>query len=116
MINVAVSFSDYRARRDLTPDGKPIITPTSRLLPVRAGNAPAMLKIAVVDEEKLGNTLMISWNGHGAARVLAHSGDAILMERAEHGPSLANLARDGDDDEASHIICSVVTKLHEARH
>jgi streptomycin 6-kinase len=108
-------FSDYLARWDLTPDGKPTITPTSRLLPVRAGHVPAMLKIAVIEEEKLGNTLMIWWNGHGAARVLAHSEDAILMERAERGPSLADVARNGEDDLASRIICSVVAKLHQAR-
>jgi streptomycin 6-kinase len=115
VVNVAVMFSDYLARWDLTPDGKPIISSTSRLLPVRAGHVPAMLKIAVIEEEKKGNTLMIWWNGHGAARVMAHSEDAILMERAEHGASLADVARDGEDDEASRIICSVVAKLHEAR-
>jgi streptomycin 6-kinase len=37
------------------------------------------------------------------------------MERAEHGPSLADVARNGEDDEASRIICSVVAKLHQAR-
>jgi streptomycin 6-kinase len=113
--DVAIMFSNYLARWDLTPDGKPIITPTSKLLPVRAGLWPGMLKIAVIEEEKVGNKLMTWWNGHGAARVLAHSEDAILMERAEHGPSLADVARDGKDDEASRIICSVVAKLHEAR-
>jgi streptomycin 6-kinase len=115
VVNVAIMFSDYLARWDLTPDGKPIITPTSRLLPVRAGHVPAMLKLALIEEEKLGNTLMIWWDGRGAARVLAHSEDAILMERAEHGPSLADVARNGEDDEASRIICSVVAKLHRAR-
>jgi streptomycin 6-kinase len=50
---------------------------------------PAMLKVGIVDEEKLGNQLMIWWNGKGAARVLAHAEDAILMERAEAGVSLA---------------------------
>lgn len=38
---------------------------------------------------------MIWWNGDGAARVLGHAEDAILMERAEEGLSLADLARDG---------------------
>jgi len=42
-----------------------------------------------VDEEKLGNQLMIWWNRKGTARVLAHAEDAILMERAEAGVSLA---------------------------
>jgi streptomycin 6-kinase len=73
---------------------------------------PAMLKVGVVGEEKLGNQLMIWWNGEGAARVLAHAEDAILMERAEAGVSLADVTRDGRDDEASRIICAVLRQLH----
>jgi streptomycin 6-kinase len=65
-----------------------------------------MLKIAVLDEEKRGGALMNWWNGHGAARVLAHAGNAILMDRAENGASLADFARDRRDDEASRIICA----------
>jgi streptomycin 6-kinase len=80
-------FSDYLERWKLTPDGEPIATPTSRLLPVRWRGSAAMLKIAV--SQRLGGLLMVWWNGKGAARVLAHTGDAILMERAERGPSLA---------------------------
>ena len=38
----------------LTPDGKPIVTATSKLLPVRVNGLPAMLKIAVHYEEKRG--------------------------------------------------------------
>jgi streptomycin 6-kinase len=108
-------FKDYQARWDLTPDGAPVITPTSRLLPVRAGGAAAMLKIAVLDEERLGNRLMGWWNGEGAARVLAQDADAILMERAEAGRSLADIARSGGDDAASRMICSVLAKLHAPR-
>jgi streptomycin 6-kinase len=108
-------FSDYLERWELTPDGKPIITPTSRLLPVRSRGAPAMLKIAILDEERLGGLLMVWWNGLGAARVLAHGKNAILMERAETDTSLADVARNGRDDEASRIICAVLAKLHAPR-
>jgi streptomycin 6-kinase len=108
-------FGDYLERWGLTPDGEPIVTPTSRLLPVRAGGVPAMLKIAVLDEERLGNLLMTWWNGHGAPRVLAHGDEAILMERAEDGTSLADAARSRGDDEASRVICSVLAKLHAPR-
>jgi streptomycin 6-kinase len=108
-------FDHYLERWDLTPDGEPIITPTSTLLPVRSGGVPAMLKIAALDEEKLGNLLMIWWNGHGAARVLAHGESAILMERAEDDASLADVARKRGDDAASRVICSVLAKLHAPR-
>jgi streptomycin 6-kinase len=48
------------SRWDLTPDGEPVITPTSRLLPVARVGMPAMLKIAVLEEERTGN-LVMNW-------------------------------------------------------
>ncbi len=75
-------FDKYLARWQLTPEGQPIITPTSQLLPVRAGDVSAILKIAVHEEEKRGNLLMSWWAGRGAAPVLAQDTDALLMERA----------------------------------
>jgi streptomycin 6-kinase len=108
-------FSDYIERWALTPDGDPFTTNSSRLLPVRWGGLPAMLKIAVLEEEKLGGLLMNWWNGHGAARVLAHAENAILMDRAENAASLADFARDRRDDEASRIICAVLARLHAPR-
>jgi streptomycin 6-kinase len=108
-------FAEYLARWDLTPDGDPIATYASRLLPVRQHGAPAMLKVAVHPEEKFGGLVMAWWHGHGAARVLAHDGDAILMERATGTTSLADLARHGRDDEATRIMCAAVAKLHAPR-
>jgi streptomycin 6-kinase len=108
-------FSEYLTRWGLTHDGDPIVTRNARLLPVRRHGLPAMLKIAVEDEERLGGQLMIWWEGEGAARVLAHHGDALLLERAGGEASLAHLAHHGHDDEASRIICSVVAKLHAPR-
>jgi streptomycin 6-kinase len=108
-------FTDYLQRWDLVPDGEPIVTPTSRLLPVRMGGTPAMLKVAILDEERRGNQLMVSWNGVGAARVLTHDDHAIVMERAEDGVSLVDTARNGGDDEASSVLCSVLAKLHAPR-
>jgi streptomycin 6-kinase len=70
-------FNAHLERWGLTPDGEAIITSTSRLLPVRANGLLAMLKIAVLDEERRGNRLMVWWEGHGAARVLAAAEDAI---------------------------------------
>jgi streptomycin 6-kinase len=72
----------------------------------------AILKIAVDVEEELGNELMAWWNGQGTPLVLAREGKAILLERARDGGSLADLVRDGHDDEATRIICAVIEKLH----
>lgn len=108
-----LKFNDYLDRWDLTPDGDPIITHSSQLLPVRQGDTPAMLKIAVESEEQFGGHLMSWWAGRGAARVLGHEGAALLMERAENNLSLAELARSGRDDEASRIICEAIAVLHK---
>ena len=105
-------FDEYLARWALTPDGDPIVTQSSRLLPVRRQGAPAILKVAVSPEEKLGNRLMMWWDGHGAARVLARDDDALLLERAMGSNSLSHFARNGRDDEASRILCSAIAKLH----
>ena len=108
-------FQDYLARWQLIPDGEPIATPTSHLLPVIHNNAPAMLKIALEAEEKNGGALMAWWNGGGAARVLAHDGDAVLLERATGTQSLSEMARSGRDDDACRILCGVVARLHAPR-
>jgi streptomycin 6-kinase len=108
-------FNPYLSRWDLVPDGDPIVTRSSRLLPLRYCGAPAMLKIATEEEEQRGNALMIWWNGDGAARVLAHDSDALLLERATGTRSLTAMAKDGNDDEASRILCAVAARLHAPR-
>ena len=74
-----------------------------------------MLKVADEAEERAGGLLMTWWDGDGAARVLAHGGDALLLERAEGRRSLTDLVRQGRDDEASRIISAVVIRLHGPR-
>ncbi|HAU0495591.1 TPA: 3'-kinase [Legionella pneumophila] len=86
-------FQPYLEKWTLFPDGKPIITPSSHLLPVKYQNTPCMLKVALIEEEQIGGEVMVWWNGQGAA-------------------SLAAMVKQGKDDEASQIICSVVSKLH----
>jgi streptomycin 6-kinase len=45
----------------LLPDGEPIRTHSSRLLPVRQYGVAAMLKVAQEPEEKFGAQLMVWW-------------------------------------------------------
>src|SRR3954451_24984406 len=105
-------FEPFLSRWSLTPDGEPIVTHSSSLLPVRRGEEPAMLKIAHGEEERNGAALMVWWEGDGAARVLAHVGDATLLERAMGTRSLETMVRDGRDDDATRIICSAAARLH----
>jgi streptomycin 6-kinase len=109
-------FGKYLTRWRLVADGDPIITRSSRLLPVRMDEIPAMLKIAIEAEEKFGGLLLKWWDGQGVAQVFAHEDEALLMERAEGPASLAEMAGDmapgGGDDEASRLICAVIARLH----
>jgi streptomycin 6-kinase len=108
-------FEDYLDRWRLDPDGEPITTATSHLLPVRRDGVPAMLKVATEPEERRGADTMTWWDGDGAAHVLAHEDDALLMERAEGSTSLENMVRSGRDDEATRIMCQVAARLHAPR-
>jgi streptomycin 6-kinase len=108
-------FDDYLSRWNLIPDGSPIVTQSGRLLPVRHRGEPAMLKLATEEEERVGVMLMEWWDGDGAARVLAHDDDALLLERADGAASLADMARNGRDDEACRILCAVAARLHAPR-
>jgi streptomycin 6-kinase len=99
----------------LIPEGDPIITHASHLLPVRWQGRAAMIKLALDVDEQGGAQVMRWWEGEGAAQVFAHEGDAILLERAEGKGSLMHMALHGEDDEASRIVCDVVRRLHLPR-
>ena len=108
-------FDAYLSRWKLIPDGSPIITTNARLLPVRYGGEPAMLKLAIAEEERAGHMLMEWWDGDGAARVLARADEAVLMERAKGTATLADMAYAGQDDEACRKLCAVAARLHAPR-
>jgi streptomycin 6-kinase len=113
-----VSGEDFTRWIDLwrlTPDGEPFTSLGGRLLPVRQAGVPAMLKVSHAPEEIAGGALMSWWAGQGAAPVLAHEGEALLMVRAMGSGSLADMARNGKDDEASRIICTALNGLHAPR-
>lgn len=112
---VFVMFDSYLGRWNLVADGSPIVTRNSRLLPVRQGAEPAMLKLATEDEERLGGALMEWWDGDGAARVLARHDDALLLERAEGTSNRAEMARAGRDDESCRVLCTAAERLHVTR-
>lgn len=106
------SFKKHLQCWNLTPDGNPISTHSSDLLPVIYQDQKAMLKIAKSLEEERGNALLAWWNGQGAAPVFLHEGPTILMERAMGQKSLIQMAKNNQDDQATEIICAVVQKLH----
>jgi streptomycin 6-kinase len=109
------AFEPFLTRWNLTADGEPIVTFASKLLPVRRGTVAAMLKVTQEIDERTGGELMRYWDGDGAARVLEYDGDGLLLERATGSGSLIAMVKDGRDDEASRIICTVAARLHAKR-
>jgi streptomycin 6-kinase len=110
-----MDFTKHITRWGLVPDGDPISTHSSDLLPALRDGLPVMLKIARPKEEQDGALLMHWWGGRGAARVLELEGDALLMERATGPKSLNAMVRDGNDDQATRILCSIASELHAPR-
>ena len=90
-----MNFDKHIVRWGLVPDGDPISTHSSDLLPALKDGVPVMLKIARPEEEQSGALLMKWWGGQGAARVLELEGDALLMERAIGPRSLNGMVREG---------------------
>ncbi|WP_309644749.1 aminoglycoside phosphotransferase family protein [Phenylobacterium sp.] len=109
-------FQPWLDRWGLSPDGEAFSTPYTRswLMPVRRGREPAMLKLAYEVEEQRGGGLMAWWAGEGAARVLAHHGEALLLERAMGRGDLVEMAGT-DDDGATAILCRAAMALHAPR-
>ncbi|WP_337188968.1 aminoglycoside phosphotransferase family protein [Phenylobacterium sp.] len=111
------AFQPWLARWGLEPDGEPFVTPYagSRLLPVRQvgvqGSVAAMLKLASSPDERRGARLMAWWAGQGAAPVLAHDDDALLMLRADGDGDLVQ----SPDEAAFPRLCAAVAALHRPR-
>ena len=96
----------------LIPDGLLLTTRSSWVLPVRHHGSLAILKVARIPDEQAGYGLMTWWDGQGAAKVLASSSIALLMERSTGTRNLARMAWSGQDNEACQIICDTAARLH----
>lgn len=112
---LAAVFAPWLARWGLEPDGAPIVTPSSKLLPVRRGGDALMLKAAMHPEEIAGHAVMGWWDGQGAARLQAAQDDAVLLERVVGERSLVAMAERGEDLAAMRILCDAAAALHAAR-
>lgn len=114
---VSAEFEPWLARWGLTPDGAPFRTgyTGNRLMFVRRGGEPAVLKLSDHAEERRGAETLAWWAGEGAVRVLAAEFPALLLERACGPRSLADMARQGSDDAASRVLCAVADRLHTPR-
>jgi streptomycin 6-kinase len=100
----------YIAHWRLRPEGPPFYTAAGALQPVRWRSEPAMLKIALNDDEARGNRLMAWWNGGQAARVFGQHGAALLMERL--GPPLTASMSIETDEQCCLTLCRTACGLH----
>jgi streptomycin 6-kinase len=106
------ALAAYLKKWALEPDGAPFETPSSYLQYVRRNGVPAVLKIIKPEsDEHCSAEILLHW-GAPAARVLAHEADALVIERAMPGTTLAELFLTGKDDEATAIWCGMVQALH----
>ncbi|MDR6216475.1 aminoglycoside phosphotransferase family protein [Deinococcus soli (ex Cha et al. 2016)] len=110
-----MGLDGYVMRWNLTPDGAAIHTTSSDLMPVRWQGRAAMLKVARSAEEVRGHDLMVWLHGQGAARVFKREGAALLLERLEPTPALADWALAGQDDGATRVLCGAAAGVHVAR-
>lgn len=106
------AFSEWVDRWALLREGDAFETGQAGLLPVRWQGRQAMLKVATSPEEIAGNKLLGRWPG--MAEVYQAEGNAVLMARAEHPENLFEMTQQGEDEDATVIICSCVEKLHNA--
>ena len=92
----AASVAEWLDRWHLSVDGAVFQTATSTLAPAHtATGQPVMLKVSHHEEEQRGAALLAAWSGRGAARVLEHDGDAVLLERATGPRWLAEMSVSG---------------------
>ena len=94
----------------LTPDGEPFETNSSWLAFVRAGGAPALLKVYKPGADELSGAAVLRHWGNRAAQVFEADDGAVLMERAMPGTPLTEFV--SDDDRATNIWCDTVQALH----
>lgn len=91
-------------------------THSSWLWRVVTPSGPAVLKLIKphATSELPGAEALRYWHGLGAARLMAASGHAVLLEWLE-GPSLGDLTRAERDDEATQALAGVMRMLHRPR-
>ncbi|APX11209.1 aminoglycoside phosphotransferase family protein [Tateyamaria omphalii] len=83
----------------------------------RADGTQACLKCYKDDDlrdEAPGFDLLAAQNGQGAARIYQRQDAAILMEWLD-GPSLGDMVRNRDDEQATQILGKVAQQLHRAK-
>jgi streptomycin 6-kinase len=86
-------------------------TPSSLLSFGTRDGEPVVLKIARTESEHGSGAILNAFRARGLVRVHDYVDDAVLLERALPGTLLAQLARDGRDDEATEILGALIDRM-----
>ena len=87
-------------------------TETSFIAFGRRGSQPVVLKvIRQRGDEWHSGEILDAFEGRGVVRVYEHVEGAVLLERLSPGHSLAEIALDGGDEEATEILAEVIEKM-----
>jgi streptomycin 6-kinase len=99
-------------RRPAPPGGREPYPGAGEVVFVRRGALSLVLKLLPPgsDEFRSGEVLT-HWDGRGAVRLIDQAAGAVLTERAMPGDDLTSLVDAGRDDEATAILCGVMTQL-----
>ena len=66
----------------------------------------------MADEERHGGALLTAWSHGPFVEVVKAQGDAILMDRATGHRDLSEMAKAGQDAEATSVLCEVAEQIH----
>jgi len=73
---------------------------------------PIVLKVLKhPGEEWRSGDILDAFDGNGVVRVYEHADGAVLLERLSPGHSLAGMALDGRDEEATNILADVIHRM-----
>jgi len=87
-------------------------TETSFLAFGKRGDQPVVLKVIRHPGDEWGcGAVMAAFDGRGMARVYECIEGAALLERLNPGTSLASIALDGRDEEATEILADVIDRM-----
>jgi streptomycin 6-kinase len=113
---ISPEFAVHLAKWSVVPDGVPMDTPSSWLLPVRYGTTSAVLKVyKPASDERHGADFLKYLDGNGAVRVMEADDTALLMERAVGSRSLMEMAVKGEDIQSAEILADTILRLHAPR-
>jgi streptomycin 6-kinase len=106
------TIARYAERWSLSLTDKPFETPSAWLVYAVRKSAPVVLKIPKPGSDEHNGAFALAHFGESiAVRVQEHDENAILMERAMPGTTLAEIVLDSRDDEATHVICDLIERL-----